>query len=190
MTILNDIKIDSLNRNNVVMAKNCFKKEDLNNENHILEIICGSLTAKYKDFTFTINNSDDLPNWINAIVPLNSFRIHFNFVNKLSHDADEGDFLTFPSDTGFNIDGNSYSIKTYKVYYYPKIKKTEGLNKYSIRATLQDNYNIEVYANTEDEALQKAYNIPLPEWNHEEIDERPEKMKIIRWSRWGNFKII
>lgn len=190
---MHDIKIDKTDIKNIVIAKNCFSKEDLQNESNVLEVITGSLVAKYKDFTFSLESSDDLPNWVNVLLPLKAFRVNFNSNPKISHDADEGDFLTFPSEIGFMISNQNNTnelVKQYKIYYYPKIKKQDGKNKYSVRATLQDNYNIDVYADSEEEALQKAYNIPLPEWNHEEIDDRPEKMKIIRWSRWGNFKII
>lgn len=190
---MHDIKISGADNKNIVIAKNCFSKEDLTNESAVLQVIIGSLTAKYKDFSFSLESSDDLPNWVNVLLPLKGFRINFNSTPKVSHDADEGDFLTFPSEIGFMI-SDQYNTneltKQYKVYYYPKIKKQEGRNKYTIKATLQDNYNIDIYADSEEEALQKAYNIPLPEWNHEEIDDKPEKMKIIRWSRWGNFKII
>lgn len=190
---MHDIKIDQTDTKNIVIAKKCFLKEDLQNESNVLEVIIGSLVAKYKDFTFSLESSDDLPNWVNVLLPLKGFRINFNSNPKIGHDADKGDFLTFPSEIGFVIsdqDKTNELFKQYKIYYYPKIKKQDGKNKYSVRATLQDNYNIDVYADSEEEALQKAYNIPLPEWNHEEIDDRPEKMKIIRWSRWGNFKII
>jgi len=190
---MHDIKISGTDNKNIVIAKNCFSKEDLTNESAVLQVIIGSLTAKYKDFSFSLESSDDLPNWVNVLLPLKGFKIIFNCNPRIYHDADEGDFLTFPSEIGFMI-SNQYNTneltKQYKIYYYPKIKKQEGRNKYTIKATLQDNYNIDIYADSEEEALQKAYNIPLPEWNHEEIDDKPEKMKIIRWSRWGNFKII
>jgi hypothetical protein len=78
----------------------------------------------------------------------------------------------------------------YKIYYYPKIKNKDGKNKYNIKSTLIDTYNIEIFADTEEDALQKAYNTPLPEWNHEGINNKPEKIKIVRWSEWGNFEII
>jgi hypothetical protein len=185
-----DIKIDKRDPNNVVLAKGCFSDEELENKDKVLDIVIGSLVAKYKDFTFTKETSDDFPNSISVLLPLTNFKIRIHSSPDKYYDVDKGDFLTFPSETIFNIFNKDSLIKTYKIYYYPKIKKMDGSNKYIVRATLEDNYNIEVYANTEDEALQKAYNIPLPEWNHEEIDDRPEKMKIIRWSRWGNLKII
>lgn len=188
-----DIKIDKRDPDNVVLAKNCFNDEELENKDKLLDIIIGSLVAKYKDFTFTKETSDDLPNSINVLLPLTSFKIRIHSSPDKYYEVDRGDFLTFPSETIFNIFNKNSSdnlIKNYRIYYYPKIKKIDGNNKYTVRATLEDHYNIEVYADTEDEALQKAYNIPLPEWNHEEIDDGPEKMKIIRWSRWGNLKII
>jgi hypothetical protein len=199
---MHDIKISETDNKNIFIAKNCFSKEDLKNESTFLQVIIGSLTAKYKDFSFSLESSDDLPNWVNVLLPLERFRIKFNSTPNVSYDVEKGDFLTFPSKTSFIISDQystneltkQYKIyeltKQYKIYYYPKIKKQEGRNKYTIKATLQDNYNIDIYADSEEEALQKAYNIPLPEWNHEEIDDKPEKIKIIRWSRWGNFKII
>jgi hypothetical protein len=187
-----DIKIDCENKNNVVLAKGCFGNEDLQDEEKYLNIILDSLVSKHKEFTFTLNNSDDFPNHIVTILPLESFSVRFEFTPGLYYDVDRGDFLTFPSETRINILNKNKQdslIKQHKIYYYPKIKKEQGKNKYIIKATLEDHYNIEIYADTEADALQKAYNVPLPEWNHEEINDKPEKTKLIRWSKWGNFKI-
>lgn len=191
--MLYDIKIDHNDRNNVALAKNCFNDTDLKNKEKILEIGIGSLKTRYKNFIFTTETSDDLPNYMFILVPLATFKIDFATFPVISYEVDRGDLLIFPQDTMFNIfnkDKRNDLIECHKIYYYPKIQKTNGKNKYIIRATLEDHYNIEIYADTQDEAMQKAYNIPLPEWNHEEIDDHKEKIKIVRWSKWGNFKVV
>lgn len=185
-----DIKISNRKKDNVIFAKNCFDEENINNKEIVIDIVSGALTALHRDFTFTSSNSDDLPNYINVIVAYDSFKINLKFTTDTIYDLDRGDFLAFPSDLEFNCNQKEKVFKIYKIYYYPKINNTAGKNKYTIRATIEDNYNIEIYADTEKEALQKAYNTPLPEWNHEEIKNRPEKIKLIRWASWGNFKIV
>jgi hypothetical protein len=188
-----DIKIDSQDIKNVAWAKQCFTDLDINNKDRVLSLAIDSLTTRHKEFTFTKETSDDFPSHMNLILPLNSFSLIIVSNIRKVYELNRGDFIVFPSEIKYralNTDNIDSMFELHKIYYYPKIKNTNGKNKYQIRSTLSDTYNIEIFADTEEDALQKAYNTPLPEWNHEGINNKPEKIKIVRWSEWGNFEII
>lgn len=188
-----DIKINSQDIKNVAWAKQCFTDLEINDKEKVLSIAIDSLTTRHKDFSFTSATSDDFPSHMNLILPLNSFSLIIVSNVRKVYELNRGDFIVFPSEIKYrvlnkdSVDGN---FELYKIYYYPKIENKNGKNKYKIRSTLSDTYNIEIFADTEEDALQKAYNTPLPEWNHEGINDKPNKIKVVRWSEWGNFEIL
>jgi hypothetical protein len=188
-----DIKINSQDIKNVAWAKQCFTDLEINEKEKVLSIASDSLTTRHKDFNFTLQTSDDFPSHMNLILPLNSFSIIIFSNIRQVYELDRGDFIVFPSEMTYRVinkDSVDANFELHKIYYYPKIENKNGKNKYKIRSTLSDTYNIEIFADTEEDALQKAYNTPLPEWNHEGINDKPNKIKIVRWSEWGNFEIL
>jgi len=92
-----------------------------------------------------------------------------------------------------------FELKTF--YYSDKIlsEEEQKMNKYVVYATLSDKYALNVRANSEEEAYQKAYSVNIREWEHlitkPELKESvrvpdPELSDAQRWSKWGDFSIV
>lgn len=61
-----------------------------------------------------------------------------------------------------------------------------GPKKFEVVARINDEYRLNVFAETEDEAIAMAYNHDISEWEHPVIEPHLEDRRIIRHARWGN----
>jgi hypothetical protein len=66
-----------------------------------------------------------------------------------------------------------------------------GANEYEVSVLIRDTYKIKVFANSEDEALKIADDVPLYDWEHPDVleDAHLEDRRVIRHCRWGNLSV-
>lgn len=61
-----------------------------------------------------------------------------------------------------------------------------GSKTYKVTAVLRDEYTLDVKADSEEEAVDLAFNINIADWKHEEIEPHLTERAIVRMARWGN----
>ena len=177
---------------NLVFAKSAFSKQDLAQIDQVKEIVMGSLKTRHLGFNFTTNKdtySQDIAKHFDVFVCTKSFDINLtDFKREIKLDI--GDYLSFPSQCNYSTESGEDSYIYFEVYYWPKSEneETDG-QPYNIIATLTDKYEIKVFANSEKEAYDKAYNIPLSDWKHLTPGGTAKPRKILRWAQWGDFEI-
>lgn len=74
-------------------------------------------------------------------------------------------------------------------FYFTRNKKQVGTGskEYSIISVVRDEYKINVFADSLEEAISLASEIPPSKWEHLEVDTHLEERTMVRMARWGNF---
>ena len=65
----------------------------------------------------------------------------------------------------------------------------EGNNTYIVKCLVRDEYEIYIKANSELDAMEKAKNYDIKDWNHLELDTEYTDRVLLRVARWGNFTV-
>jgi hypothetical protein len=98
----------------------------------------------------------------------------------------QGDILIFPSEMNYSLDGEE-NCRVFKVGYIKNVDINSGSKKFIVTATLKDQYNVEVSAENEEDAIAKAKNISISKWNHLDLYPDVKERKVIRYAKWNNF---
>ena len=100
--------------------------------------------------------------------------------------------ITLPKNSIFiTVNNFPYSVVfgEYEIFKFKVIEKPQfGNGKFIYRAeiTFSDTYYIDVFANNEQEAIDYAYHIEMPNWIHEwPEDPELDREQITRCSKWG-----
>jgi hypothetical protein len=177
---------------NVVTGRSAFSKEDLTHLDIIEDLVIGSLKARHIGYNFVCDKSkymDDMAKHFSVFVCTEAFTITNDDTHR-SVDLNVGDYIAFPSECHYSTKDTKDHYIYFDVYYWPAVEvKKFGDTSYKIVATLTDKYEIDISANSEKEAYDKAYNAPLSDWKHLTPGGISKPRKIIRWAEWGDFKI-
>lgn len=94
------------------------------------------------------------------------------------------DVLMFPNHVEFTVLSGTINIKNFATA--DQVKIGEGDNVFRVGITFSDDYYIDVYANSEEEAKLTAYDTGFSYWTHRwPEDEELEKFTTTRRTRWG-----
>ena len=175
---------------NIVLGQSAFSKEDLNHLGPMQDVIIGSLKTRHLGYNFTADSSvyiDDMAKHFDVFISTKAFDITFTDFNRSSR-LEIGDYIAFPSELNYSTE-NDDSYIYFEIYYWPIIKSNDSAARsYNIVATLTDKYEIQIQANSEKEAYDKAYNTPLSDWKHLTPGGISKARKILRWAEWGDFE--
>ena len=176
---------------NIVLGQSAFAKNDLSDIDNIKEVVIGSLKTRHLEYNFTTDPEvyiDDMANHFNVFVCTKEFSITFSDFNRDSN-LKIGDYIAFPSELKHSTEADAESYIYFEAYYWPIVKsKDTDTKSYKVVATLTDKYEIEISANSEKEAYDKAYNTPLSDWKHLTPGGISKARKILRWAEWGDFE--
>jgi hypothetical protein len=158
------------------------------------EDLLGSINGKYakknnNSFVF-YDNHTTLPK-VSAILNLKGTASVTLRINDKSYNLKAGSFIMFPSMFSFSMDvaDDKYVVIVDAVYSDDTNITTDGANKYTVLSTIHDEYSIDVYADSEEEAIEKASTINLSQWEHLDLYPELENRVITKFSKWGNFRI-
>jgi hypothetical protein len=176
---------------NIVLGQAAFNSDDFDQIEYIKNTIIGSLKTRHLGYNFTTDKSiysDDMAKHFDVFVCTKSFIITLtDFSREIKLDI--GDYIAFPSELNYSTRINNESYIYFEAYYWPIVESEKnGSKSYNIVATLTDKYEVTVYADSEEEAYDKAYNTPLSAWKHLTPGGIAKPRKIIRWAEWGNFE--
>jgi hypothetical protein len=190
----------------VFVVDNLFSEEEINaaimdidkgtsdNLVKIKEDLLGSINGKYakknnNSFVF-YDNHMTLPK-VSAILNLKGTASVTLRINDKSYNLKAGGFIMFPSMFSFsmNVADERYVVIVDAVYSDSTDIAIDGTNKYTVLSTIHDEYSIDVYANSEDEAIEKASTINLSKWEHLDLYPELENRVITKFSKWGHFRI-
>lgn len=120
----------------------------------------------------------------NSVVRFLSDQIQINEDESATFNVEASDVLMFPKHIPFEVLDGEVTIKTFKTGNFPVLG--DGDTKFKVEVTFADNYSIDVYANSEQEAIDFAYDTPMSYWvHHWEEDQELERFTTTRRTRWG-----
>jgi hypothetical protein len=158
------------------------------------EDLLGSINGKYSkknnnSFVF-YDNHTTLPK-VSAILNLVGNATVTLRIDDKPYTLKAGTFIMFPSMFSFSLDAadKRYVVVVDAVYSNDKQIASEGSNKYTVLSTIHDEYSIDVYADSKEEAIDKASTINLSQWEHLDLYPELENRVITRFSKWGNFRV-
>lgn len=156
--------------------------------------LLGSINGKYSKknnnrFVF-YDNHTTLPK-VSAILNLVGNATITLKINDKSYNLKAGSFIMFPSMFSFSLDvvDDKYIMIVDAVYSNDKQIANDGSKKYTVLSTIHDEYSIDVYADNEEDAIEKASTINLSEWEHLDLYPELENRVITKFSKWGNFRV-
>jgi hypothetical protein len=97
-----------------------------------------------------------------------------------------GDVLIFPSEMKHSI-GIQENVTVKKIFYKKDVDILSGSKKFVVTSTLIDKYEVEINAETEEEAIEKAKLVPISKWKHLDLYPDITDRKVIRYAKWFNF---
>lgn len=149
------------------------------------------------DLDIELNENNEL--FCTTIVPLTEMKVYFDNPeypnnNPIFYPLIVGDILSYVGIEPCKIEilNNLYNKENYKVFKFnviKKLKKGTGQNKYKVAITFSDEYEIEIYADSEEEAKQEALKRDFDQWDHtyENINKskiNEYKSQEIRFTMW------
>jgi hypothetical protein len=124
---------------------------------------------------------------IQTLVCLSAEAIIYINDHDVEYKMQRGSSMLFYSDLNFTIKhGDCFS---YKATVEANKPFGSGSKEYEVTSIVSDEYKIKVLADSEEEALRVADSIDIYEWDHLDINKHLPTKNILRFSRWGNFKV-
>jgi hypothetical protein len=159
-------------------------EEKLNDNDAFFQKLLVVLKSHF--FSYTIYPwSNEEPNQINAFLFTEETNVT---IPSLDHEQVyyPTNILCVTNDIEVYVE-NKMAYKTFK-FGFNKIKEPVGLGSkvFNVVATIRDEYRIKVYAESEQEAIDMAFDVPICEWEHPDIEPDLLDRQIIRYARWGN----
>jgi hypothetical protein len=100
------------------------------------------------------------------------------------YDLPNNSILIGVSNLPFNVTIGEYELSKFKVVEKPSFGK--GAKLYRTEITFSDTYYINVFADSEQHAIDQAYRIDMPNWTHEwPVDPELDRHQVTRSSKWG-----
>jgi len=178
--IINDIDINGQEKSELVRS--------------IKEELLGSINGKYAEKNsagFSLYQEGMILPKLSFIINLKGSLVVRLLINDRNYVLNSGSFLMFPSNFQYIIDKkeNDYFILGHATYSNKKESLYEGENEYRVISTIMDEYSLNVNANNEEDAINKASLIDISQWNHLDLYPELEDRVITKFSKWGNFRI-
>lgn len=155
---------------------------------YFLKNLCDQQLGIKNNVEFTNEVTDDVLPYVVCIICIDqNFSVVMHESNSLIP-MNPGDVLIFPSEMKHGISDTSKALIR-KICYREKIKNNTGSKEFLVTSTVIDKYQVLVYADSEEEAIENAKTIPISQWNHLDLYPDVSERKIIRYAKWCNFEI-
>lgn len=112
----------------------------------------------------------------NSLILVNGEEIYCN----------RGSFVLFFNDKDVEIINGSFDKKTFAFLNQTPVFG-HGKTMYRVKSTVKDEYEVDVFADSEEEAIDYASKIDIEQWNHLDIYPDIQEVKFLRFSKWGIF---
>lgn len=111
-----------------------------------------------------------------------------NLHDNTSADIIFGDMALASGDTPLSVSGNCIVID----FYISSNPKTfgSGSMKFEVTALVNDKYTLVVNADSEEDAIAIANEVPIISWTHPTIEPGLKERKLLRYARWGNLSAL
>jgi hypothetical protein len=173
----------------ILVSPKSFNEEILFNDSHDLSAqMLGITKSKFDTFNVFSSCMEGYEN-IHAYAILSDGEINFPELG-ISHHVGRGDFVAYRTDLVAEI--GVHSIKhVFSCNDSPRVFG-DGPNTYEVTATIRDDYKITINANSNEEAIRIADQVPISEWRHPDVleDSHLEDRRVIRHARWGNLSAV
>lgn len=153
-----------------------------------LKNLCDQQLGIKNSIEFVLDPGDDVLATVTAIVCLEGTASVSMQVSGSVIAMSRGDVLIFPSEMKYTANGSD-NLQILKLYYSKYLNLSDGSKKFSVNVTLVDRYQIDVFAENEEEAIEKAKMTSISKWNHIDLYPNVEERKVIRYAKWTNFGV-
>lgn len=149
------------------------------------ESVFGIIESSFHHVDVFKNNADGLSEI--TVIPFAESN-SFSFEDS-GFDVSEGDCLITMDCLGDLGIGHIQALEPI-TFYYSKQKMAigSGSKNFKVTCTVKDVYSLDVFAETEEEAILIAKGVAPSKWEHLVIDNHLEETHMIRMGRWGNFE--
>lgn len=154
-------------------------------ERKLTQFLLGHAKSKFGNFTVFSEWMDGIEDCITSLAVLNEGTIEFPTLG-VNLKASRGDVLTFLSDLPF-IPQVKILMKKFS-FVRTRESFGTGSKTFRVEALIRDHYTININAETKEEAIEIANEIPIAEWQHPDIPEdlHLTDRRVVRHARWGN----
>jgi hypothetical protein len=156
--------------------------------NYFLKNVCDQQLGIKNGVEFIDGPTDDVLPYVICIICTDQ---NFSVLMEESRSMismNKGDVLIFPSGMNHEIsDTNKAMVK--KICYRQKVRNKTGSKEFTVTSTVIDKYQVKVYADSEEEAIENAKTVPISQWEHLNIYPDVSERKIIRYAKWCNFEV-
>lgn len=170
---------------NAFVLRNIFSDSDfldLGTVTQEIGIICKS---NYSRFTVYLWKDPEVKDTITAYVFNSQEAVEIKVGGELVS-VKNNDVLLIVDDSDTAIP--SGIVKHRMEFSFSKKKELfgNGSKVFDVTAKISDEYRIKVLADSEEDAVEQARDIPIYEWEHPDIEPHLTERMIIRMARWGN----
>lgn len=155
------------------------------NEKGVTQFLLGHAKSKFGSFTIFSEWMDGIDDCIIGLAVLSEGSIEFPTLG-ISLKASRGDVLTFLSDLPFIPQVKIIQRK----FSFVRTRESFGTGSktFKVEVLIKDHYTININADTKEEAIAIADEIPIAEWQHPDIPEdlHLTDRRVVRHARWGN----
>jgi len=158
------------------------------------EEILGSVNGKYAEknsVKFSIYKEGMILPKVSFIINLKGELLVDLLINDRTYVLGAGSFLMFPTNFKFRINkkDNDYFVIGNATYSNNKEGLLDGKNKYTVISSILDEYELDVFAENESDAIAKASFVDISQWNHLDLYPDLDDKVVTKFSKWGNFRI-
>jgi hypothetical protein len=179
---------------NLELSSNLFNDEMLEyNEGQIgqyLTYLLDQQLGNKNNVSFTPDPGDDVLPYVTCIICKNNtalVRVEYDGIAS-NIEMSQGDLLVFPSELKHQFRMHENLIIK-KMAYSKNVDNDPSLTKYTVSVRLIDEYEIDVHALSEEDAINKAKDTRISKWKHLDLYPDVQERKIIRYAKWHNFEI-
>ena len=179
--------LSNLELSHSLISEDMFRYTD-GQMNYFLKNVCDQQLGIKNGVEFIDEPTDDVLPYVICIICIDQ---NFSVVmaeSKSVISMNTGDVLIFPSGMNHEISDMSKSLVK-KICYRKKIKNNTGSKEFTVTSTVIDKYQVIVYADSEEEAIENAKTVPISQWEHLNIYPDVSERKIIRYAKWCNFEV-
>ena len=130
-----------------------------------LKNLCDQQLGIKNNVEFTNDITDDVLPYVVCIICIDQ---NFSVIMQESQSIismNIGDVLIFPSEMKHGISDTSKALVR-KICYREKIKNNTGSKEFVVTSTVIDKYQVKVYADSEEKAIENAKTVPISQWEH------------------------
>jgi hypothetical protein len=159
--------------------------DEINQDSGIFEYVFPVIQTKFQyKYNITVLREESIDGiscyvsqYNNSLIIINDEQIY----------CERGSFVLCFSDVETKIINGGFIKKTFKFLDVPP-EFGSGKNKYTVKSIVKDEYEVNVLADSEEEAIACASKINIEHWHHLALHPELDEVVFMRVGKWGIFE--